>query len=367
MKIRLLKFSAVLIAWLTLLAVVVVFYFWHWLNHSPEVAHDAYVFPVKKGASVYSVANELQTLGMLRWPKVWIWYARLTKETAIKTGEFRFNGAETPKQILEKLQTNDVVNYQVTIVEGSRFKDVLAKLAAEQKLQHTLLPDQALEQLQKAGIDQPHLEGWIFPDTYQFTAGETDVSILLRAYRRMQNVLEHEWNNKAQGLPYSSPYEALIMASIVEKETGAAFERGQIAGVFVRRLNQNMRLQTDPTVIYGMGDNYTGNITRKNLREATPYNTYVIRGLPPTPIALPGREAIHAALHPEEGETLFFVAKGDGTHHFSVTIDEHINAVNRYQKRRRADYRSAPAISPSQEPNETPRKDSSETSAGGAK
>ncbi len=194
------------------------------------------------------------------------------------------------------------------------------------------------------GLSETPLEGWIYPDTYSYTKGTRDIDVLRRAYQRMQQVLAEEWEARSQPLPLSSPYEALILASIVEKETGAPEERAAIAGVFVRRLQKNMRLQTDPTVIYGMGDNYRGNIRRSDLTRYTPYNTYKIDGLPPTPIANPGREAIHASLHPAPGKALYFVAKGDGRHQFSATLVEHNRAVQVYQKRqRRQDYRSSPA------------------------
>ena len=180
-----------------------------------------------------------------------------------------------------------------------------------------------------------HPEGRFFPDTYSFPRRTTGLDVLARALQRMDQVLAEEWEGRAPGLPLKTPYEALILASIIEKETGLAAERPQIAGVFVRRLNQGMRLQTDPTVIYGMGERFAGNIRRTDLQEATPYNTYLIRGLPPTPIALPGRAAIHAALHPAAGEDLYFVARGDGGHVFSATLDQHNQAVRDFQLRQR--------------------------------
>ena len=187
------------------------------------------------------------------------------------------------------------------------------------------------ELMQRIGIEDDNPEGWLFPDTYLFDRGTSDVEILSRAHRRMREVLDEEWAKREQGLPLETPYQALTLASIVEKETGLASERPQIAGVFVRRLQKGMKLQTDPTVIYGMGDDFDGNIRREDLTRPTPYNTYVIQGLPPTPIALPGREAINAVLHPADGDALYFVARGDGSHHFSATLDEHNCAVRHYQ------------------------------------
>ncbi|MFT6165275.1 MAG: UPF0755 protein [Zhongshania aliphaticivorans] len=189
-------------------------------------------------------------------------------------------------------------------------------------------------------------EGLFFPDTYDYYRGDKVSLILTRAYQRMQRVLADEWEARADNLPYANPYEALIMASIIEKETGVAYERAEIAGVFVRRLQTGMRLQTDPTVIYGLGDSYQGNLRGSHLRDdSNTYNTYRQNGLPPSPIALAGREAIYAALHPADGDAVFFVAKGDGTHYFSATLKEHEAAVKRYQvQKRRADYRSAPPL-----------------------
>jgi len=188
------------------------------------------------------------------------------------------------------------------------------------------------EILAAIGAEEKHPEGLFAPNTYVIEEGERDLDILRRLYQRQKRILAEEWAGRESGLPYNNAYEALIMASIIEKETGVAEERAQIAGVFVRRLQVGMRLQTDPTVIYGVGERYKGDITRAHLREDTPYNTYRRAGLPPTPIANPGRAAIHAALHPAEGDALFFVATGDGRHIFSATLAEHNRAVNRYQR-----------------------------------
>ena len=204
-------------------------------------------------------------------------------------------------------------------------------IANNSNLTHTLKnldPEEIMNALQIEG-DNP--EGQFFPDTYHFQSGTTDIEILKRSHNRLNKILQEEWQQRAENLPYNSPQEALVMASIIEKETGLASERPDIAGVFVRRLQKNMLLQTDPTVIYAMGENFNGNIQRKDLKIDSPYNTYVTPGLPPTPIALAGREAIYAALHPADGNTLFFVSRGDGSHHFSETLEQHNRAVAKYQ------------------------------------
>lgn len=210
----------------------------------------------------------------------------------------------------------------------------------------------------KIGHPDVFPEGRFFPDTYRYVRGMTDAELLKQAYNRLEEVLDEEWQARSSEAPYSNPYQALIMASMVEKETGVPQERGQIAGVFVRRLKLGMQLQTDPTVIYGMGERYNGKLTRANLREPTPYNTYVIAGMPPTPISLVGREAIHAALNPVAGSSLYFVAKGDGSHVFSDDLDAHNSAVRDYQLKRRADYRSSPAPAAAPAPTVAPAADS---------
>lgn len=231
---------------------------------------------------------------------------------------------------------------RLTVVEGITYKDLRQLLLDREDIQHDSGSD--AEILMAIGAAEAHPEGLFAPDTYDLSSDGSELSFLKSLYERQQKILAEEWEGRAQGLPYQSPYEALIMASIVEKETGVASERSQIAGVFVRRLQKGMRLQTDPTVIYGMGERYQGRIRRADLMRRTDYNTYRINGLPPTPIALPGRAAIHAALHPAEGDAIYFVARGDGSHEFSATLADHNRAVERYQKKRRADYRAAPSV-----------------------
>lgn len=264
-------------------------------------------------------------------------------DTALHTGEYRLTPGMTMGELFGAWRRGDVVQYTLTLVEGWNFRQVRSALARHDTLEHTLKGLSDTEVMEKLGHAGVFPEGRFFPDTYRFVRGMTDVELLQQAYQRLDEVLAKEWAERATGLPYRDPYQALIMASLVEKETGIPQERGQIAGVFIRRLRLGMMLQTDPTVIYGMGERYNGRITRADLREPTPYNTYTMTGLPPTPIAMVGREAIHAALNPADGSSLYFVARGDGSHVFSDDLDDHNSAVREFQIKRRADYRSSPA------------------------
>ncbi len=324
-------------------------YWWlqRWLNsplnftayHSQDL-----VLVVESGDTLSKVARQLYAKKLLDLPELLILYAYLTDQTQVNIGEYRLSPQTTPVALLKKLQSNDVVKYSVTLVEGKTFDDFLSTLQRQQKIRSVIRSTNQDDILVQLSLDIEHLEGWFFPDTYNYVAGITDKALLIQAHHRMRRILVEEWRQRRPNLPYKNAYEALIMASIVEKETGLASERDQIAGVFVRRLQRGMRLQTDPTVIYGLGSDYTGNLKRYHLRQKTPYNTYVINGLPPTPIAMPGRQAIHAALNPADGESLFFVAKGDGSHHFSETLAEHNKAVRKYQiRQRKQNYRSIPA------------------------
>jgi UPF0755 protein len=238
----------------------------------------------------------------------------------------------TIPQIVNLFVHGKTKQHAITFPEGLSFKDMFNEIEKNPNLEHTLNKADLKGIMGKLKAEPASPEGLLFPDTYFFEKHTTDVSLLKRAYDKMQQVLQHEWLNKAEGLPFKTPYEALILASIVEKETGATAERPLIAGVFIRRLQQNMLLQTDPTVIYGMGEAYQGDIKFKDLATATPYNTYLISGLPPTPIAMPGRDALKAVLHPDKSNNLYFVAKGDGTHLFSATLKEHNAAVDRFQR-----------------------------------
>ncbi len=304
----------------------------------PAIVDEPYTLQVASGSNLTRVVRQLAARGVVEYPTALLLYARILDRQHIQAGEYRITAQDSLKSLLAKLQNGEVIQYQISFPEGLTFADWMLRLSQESKLQQMSEPD-----LAEFALPGGHPEGWFFPDTYTFSASGSAMDILRVSHARMKEVLETEWRQRQVGLPYETPYQALIMASIVEKETGAAFERKQIAGVFVRRLQKNMRLQTDPTVIYGLGERYQGNLTRRHLREDTPYNTYVRRGLPPTPIAMPGRAAIHAALNPDDGSALYFVAKGDGTHYFSASLDEHLKAVRRFQLKRVPDYRSSPA------------------------
>ncbi|MDF3932037.1 endolytic transglycosylase MltG [Pseudomonas citronellolis] len=262
---------------------------------------------------------------------------------ALHSGEYRLKPGMNANELLELWREGDVVQYSLTLVEGWTFHQFRELLARQPKLEATLADLSDEQVMKRLGSEGLAPEGQFFPDTYRYVRGMRDIDLLKQAHQRMERILKEEWEARSGDLPYGDAYQALIMASLIEKETGVPQERQQIAGVFVRRLQKNMLLQTDPTVIYGMGARYAGKISRADLREPTPYNTYVIAGLPPTPIAMPGREAIHAALNPADGQSLYFVARGDGSHVFSDNLDDHNKAVQEYQLKRRADYRSSPA------------------------
>ncbi|WP_020209682.1 endolytic transglycosylase MltG [Gilvimarinus chinensis] len=315
-------------------------YFKKWLNEPMIVGNNGLVYELPAGGNLGQVANQLAGLAVLKHPQALVLYARLTGQASVRAGDYRFEPGTTPAELVTLLHTGNVIEYAVAIIEGWTYAEAVEALSRAPRVT-SLLHEKPLEE-QLALLDLPieHPEGWFFPDTYHYDGGTTDVEIMRRAYEKMSATLNSLWQERDLALPYKTPYEALIMASIVERETGAAWERQKIAGVFVRRLQQNMRLQTDPTVIYGMGESYQGKISSADLRRNTPYNTYTNHGLTPTPIALPGEGALYASMHPESGQDLYFVAKGDGTHVFSATLDEHNKAVREYQLKRRGDYRS---------------------------
>jgi UPF0755 protein len=299
---------------------------------------------VPKGTTPTRTFYRLEAKGVIKdafWLRVY-WRFNLSRQP-LHSGEYRMQPGMTVESLIDLWKRGEMVQYSLTLVEGWNFRQVRAALAKDEKLEQTLTGLSDSEVMDKLGHTGVFPEGRFFPDTYRFVRGMTDADLLKKAYDRLDEVLAKEWDQRAADVPYTEPYQALIMASLVEKETGVPQERGQIAGVFVRRMAIGMLLQTDPTVIYGLGDRYSGKLTRAHLKEATPYNTYVISGLPPTPIAMVGREAIHAALNPVAGNSLYFVARGDGSHVFSDDLDAHNNAVREFQLKRRADYRSSPA------------------------
>jgi UPF0755 protein len=296
---------------------------------------------VKPGATVRAVLAELETRGALADRLTVELRLRVRGWPQIKTGRYEIPAAASPQDILRQLAEGRVVLEVLTVIEGWTFADMRRAIEAHPRINVTLRAKSIAELMSEIGHAGEHPEGRFFPDTYRFAAGTTDRDLYSLSYRKMAETLEAAWNSRAAGLPISSAYEALTLASIVEKETGLASERPRIAGVFTTRLRKNMRLQTDPTVIYGIGPSYDGNIRERDLRADTPYNTYTRAGLPPTPIALPSREAIVAATRPQETGDIFFVATGigDGSHVFSATLEEHNAAVQRYLARLRGNRR----------------------------
>lgn len=302
---------------------------------SPLRIREPLRFTITKGQGIASIARELKTRHVLAeplWLKVMAWERGAGQN--LKYGEYEIPPGTTVRGFLDMVLSGKSRQQPVTILEGWTFEQMRQALAAHPGLRQETADKTPEDIMALLGSPGQPPEGQFFPDTY-FTARNTsDLDILKKAHRKMESVLSLEWQGKAEKLPFNTAYEALILASIVEKETGRADERPAIAGVFVRRIQQGMRLQTDPTVIYGMGPLFKGNLRKDDLRRDTPFNTYTRSGLPPTPIALPGREAIHAAVHPAEGTSLYFVAKGDGSHVFSTTLDEHEHAVDHFQRHR---------------------------------
>ena len=319
-------------------AVAVYGAFQRWLDTPLAVGATAVEMEIPRGQPLATTARELAERGILQHPQWLRAFARMTGADArIKAGEYAIAPGTTPRGLLALLESGAVVQHSVTIVEGWTFRDLRRALEQEPHLDNTLAGQDDAAVMAALGESGAHPEGLFFPDTYLFGKGTTDVEILRQARERMRRELDAAWSARADGLPIGSPYDALILASIVEKETALAPERPRIAGVFTARLRIGMRLQTDPTVIYGLGAGYDGNLRRADLERDGPYNTYTRAGLPPTPIALPGAEALRAAVQPEEREELYFVATGlpDGSHEFSRTLAEHQAAVKRYLARYR--------------------------------
>ena len=307
-----------------------------WFATSPlPLAASPLDFDVQPGVTLRTASRQMASggLGFTAWQFTLL--GRLLGRAAdIKAGSYEVDRGITPLQLLYKLTRGDVTQAEVVFVEGKTFRQIRAALDAQRDLRHDSVGLSDSELLNRIGATEAHPEGLFFPDTYLFSKQSSDLQILHRAYRAMQSRLATEWQDRDSTVPYASPYEALIMASIIEKETGQPADRPKIAAVFANRLKKSMPLQTDPTVIYGMGERFDGNIRKKDLGADTPYNTYTRAGLPPTPIALPGLASIRAALHPPANDFYYFVSRGDGSSEFSRTLDEHNRAVAKYQKHR---------------------------------
>lgn len=319
--------------WLLFIVIVVAGLTGFYALRPLQPAQLPYEFSLKQGSSLKSAAHQMKQAGVLPNDWLFVLLARgLGKAAQIKPGNYQVEEAMSPLQLLDMISKGRVEQSELTIVEGTTFAQLRQNLNASTSLRHdtAVLSDNDI--LARIGATEKHAEGLFFPDTYNFATGSSDLSVLKRAYQLMQRHLLENWDKREPNLPFITPYDALILASIVEKETGQAIDRPMIAGVFINRLNKKMLLQTDPTVIYGIGEKFDGNLRKRDLQTDTPYNTYTRSGLTPTPIALPGLAALQAVLHPAQTNALYFVAKGDGSSYFSSTLSEHNNAVNRYQK-----------------------------------
>lgn len=344
--VKLIKRIFLLLMLALVVAVAALAYAWHywqtWMQTPLALPKDGIYLTIEKGDTLGHALQDLAQQNILQHPKWLRRYAQFKQQTKIHQGEYFLPQGLTPETLLGKFTKGEVVVYQIRFQEGWTAKQILDVLKQEPKLAAEVQHLSPEEIAKKLGIENGHLEGWFFPDTYTFTRNTPDLEVLRQAHQKMKRLLEEKWQNRAENLPYKTAYDALILASIVERETGHLDERDKIAGVFVRRLQRGMKLQTDPTVIYGMGDSFTGGISRSDLQNPTAYNTYVISGLPPTPISMPSLASLQAVTHPAPGNALYFVAKGDGTSKFSDTYEEHKMAVREYQLKRRRDYRSSP-------------------------
>jgi len=310
-----------LVAWMIYFAITPV------SNNTESIELD-----LKSGSSLRSVSQQLTKLGLLKEPWSFVLMVRsFGRASDIKAGNYLIEANIAPYKLFVTLTNGNISQDGITFIEGWTFAQMRNALNNNESVKHMIMSSTDQEILAELGASETIPEGLFFPDTYYFSRNSTDKSILKRAYQAMQTKLNVAWQARDAGLPYHSPYEALIMASIVEKETGKASERPQIAGVFVNRLNIGMRLQTDPTVIYGLGEHFDGNLRKQDLLSDTPYNTYTRAGLPPSPISMPGLASIEAALHPAATKAIYFVGKGDGSHAFSTTLAEHNRAVMQYQ------------------------------------
>lgn len=311
---------------------VVALQLWRFQQKTIDLEGSETIFLIRSGSNITTIAQELTRQQIIDDPWLFVLLARLQGlDTRVRAGEYRLVHGTSAEALLQQFTEGNSIQYSFTVIEGWTFRQMLEALARDPIIEHRLEGKDDAEIMRLLGYEGEHPEGRFFPDTYRFPRGTSDIDFLRRAYQVMQRHLQREWEKRAPDLPLDSPYEALTLASIIEKETAVGEERPMIAGVFVERLRRNMRLQTDPTIIYGLGDEFDGDIRYRDLRRDTPYNTYLHAGLTPTPIALPGLDSIRAALQPADTDALFFVSKGDGTHQFSETLEQHNAAVRRYQ------------------------------------
>jgi len=333
------KRSAAILA-ISSIALVILFYFTSKIYsemHSEISLTEPDTIIFSRGSSVRTLANQLIDKGFLKNKNYFLIWGKLNRqETRLQAGEYVITPGSTLAGLLNNMVAGNVVQHEITLIEGFTFQQILEIIQHNPVVTVELNNLSSEEIMKRLGHEGEHPEGRFYPDTYYISRGITDTELLNRAYHVMQQILQEEWQQREENLPFKSPYEALILASIVEKESAVAEERPLIAGLFINRLRKRMRLQTDPTVIYGI-ENYDGNIRFRDLRKDTPYNTYTRYGLPPTPIALPGREAIHATLHPDKTNYLYFVAYGDGSgrHVFSTNLKDHEKAVDQYQRKKK--------------------------------
>ena len=322
----------ILLAILLLLAVAAGGLLW-WAGRPLPLSSSPLDFRISSGSSLRSAITQMREAGIDVNPTLLALLARLNRsDTAIKAGSYAVSEGITPRRLLNKLLKGKVTQGDLTLVEGWTFRQWRARLDKHPDLIHETLDLSEAQIIERLGLNVRSLEGQLFPDTYLFDKQSSDLELLARAHRAMQRKLDAEWEGRAPGLPYKTPDEALTMASIIEKETGREADRQLVATVFVNRLRQGMLLQTDPTVIYGLGDKFDGNLRKRDLQTDTPYNTYLRLGLPPTPISMPGQASLQAALNPAPSDVVYFVARGDGSSEFSRTLEDHNKAVNKFQR-----------------------------------
>lgn len=330
---------------------------WSWMHRPMHLSADRIDFVVDPGSSPRTVARALNAVGVPIWEPGFVWMARLSEQDKLlKAGGYQAINGDTPWLLLERMARGDMTQRQITFLEGWTFRQIRQALRDNPDVKQTLDGVSDEELMARLGSDIKHPEGLFFPDTYVFTPGSTDYDLLRRAYQEGQRILQDTWAKRQPDLPVATPYEALVLASIVEKETGHGPERRRVAGVFTNRLKIGMLLQTDPTVIYGMGEAYQGRIRKRDLQTDTPWNTYTRPGLPPTPIAAAGRAALLAAVQPEQHKYLFFVSRGNGTSEFAENLSGHNRNVSRYilGQNSRPSTTPAPTVTPATPPATAP-------------